>query len=108
VLFNKVGTAPGMWMKKENTVYISLPGVPYEMKYIVENEIIPKIVKEYERAVIFRLGRILSGGAKGPGLFFILPCVDNIVNLDLRTVTFDVNFEFEVLIDSQLERNPLL
>lgn len=52
VLFNKVGTAPGMWMKKEDTVYISLPGVPYEMKYIVENEIIPKIVKEYERPYI--------------------------------------------------------
>ncbi|MEC4003926.1 CinA family nicotinamide mononucleotide deamidase-related protein [Flavobacterium sp. SUN052] len=52
VLFNKVGTAPGMWMKKENTVYISLPGVPYEMKYIVEHEIIPKIVKEYERPYI--------------------------------------------------------
>jgi len=49
-----------------------------------------KIVKEYERAVIFRLGRILPGGAKGPGLFFILPCIDNIVNADLRTVTFDV------------------
>ncbi|MEO0037771.1 MAG: Nicotinamide-nucleotide amidohydrolase PncC [Bacteroidota bacterium] len=52
ILFNKVGTAPGMWMKKEDTVYISLPGVPYEMKYIVENEIIPKIVKEYERPYI--------------------------------------------------------
>lgn len=52
VLFNKVGTAPGMWMKKENTVYISLPGVPYEMKYIVENEIIPKVVKEYQRPYI--------------------------------------------------------
>ncbi len=52
VLFNKVGTAPGMWMKKEDTVYISLPGVPYEMKYIVENEIIPKIVEEYERPYI--------------------------------------------------------
>ena len=52
VLFNKVGTAPGMWMKKENTVFISLPGVPYEMKYIVENEIIPKIVKEYKRPYI--------------------------------------------------------
>ncbi|TBX69151.1 competence/damage-inducible protein A [Flavobacterium silvisoli] len=49
VLFNQMGTAPGMWMKKENTVYISLPGVPYEMKHIVDNEIIPKIVKEYER-----------------------------------------------------------
>ena len=52
VLFNKVGTAPGMWMKKENTVYISLPGVPYEMKYLVENEIVPKIVKEYDRPYI--------------------------------------------------------
>ena len=52
VLHNAVGTAPGMWMKKENTVYISLPGVPYEMKYIVENGIIPKIVKEYKRPYI--------------------------------------------------------
>ena len=52
VLFNKVGTAPGMWMKKEDTVYISLPGVPYEMKYLVENEIVPKIVKEYDRPYI--------------------------------------------------------
>lgn len=52
VLHNAVGTAPGMWIKKENTVYISLPGVPYEMKYIVENEIVPKIVKEYQRPYI--------------------------------------------------------
>jgi nicotinamide-nucleotide amidase len=52
VLFNKVGTAPGMWMKKENTVFISLPGVPFEMKYLVENEIIPKVVKEYKRPYI--------------------------------------------------------
>ncbi len=52
VLHNAVGTAPGMWMKKEGTVYISLPGVPYEMKYILENGIIPKIVKEYQRPYI--------------------------------------------------------
>jgi nicotinamide-nucleotide amidase len=52
VLFNKMGTAPGMWMKKENTVFISLPGVPYEMKYLIENEVIPKIVKEYKRPYI--------------------------------------------------------
>lgn len=52
VLYNQVGTAPGMWMKKENTVYISLPGVPFEMKYLVENEIIPKIVREYKRPYI--------------------------------------------------------
>ena len=52
ILFNQLGTAPGMWMQKENTVFISLPGVPYEMKGIVENEIIPKIVKEYKRPYI--------------------------------------------------------
>ncbi|OAB28941.1 nicotinamide-nucleotide amidase [Flavobacterium fryxellicola] len=52
VLHNQLGTAPGMWMKKENTVFISLPGVPYEMKYIVEHEIIPKVIREYERPYI--------------------------------------------------------
>lgn len=52
VLHNQVGTAPGMWMKKEDTVFISLPGVPFEMKYLVENEIIPKVVKEYDRPYI--------------------------------------------------------
>jgi nicotinamide-nucleotide amidase len=52
VLHNAYGTAPGMWMKKGNTVYISLPGVPYEMKYILDNGIIPKIVNEYKRPYI--------------------------------------------------------
>lgn len=52
VLHNQVGTAPGMWIKKENTVFVSLPGVPFEMKYLVENEIIPKLVKEYKRPYI--------------------------------------------------------
>ncbi|XP_074655863.1 band 7 protein AGAP004871-like isoform X2 [Tubulanus polymorphus] len=49
-----------------------------------------KVVQEYERAVIFRLGRLLSGGAKGPGLFFIIPCTDQYFKIDLRTVSFDV------------------
>ncbi len=52
VIHNQVGTAPGMWMKKENTVFVSLPGVPFEMKYLVEKEIIPKIVTEYKRPYI--------------------------------------------------------
>ncbi|XP_028827256.1 stomatin [Denticeps clupeoides] len=49
-----------------------------------------KIVKEYERAIIFRLGRIIHGGPKGPGLFFILPCTDSFINVDMRTITFDI------------------
>jgi len=49
-----------------------------------------KVVQEYERTVIFRLGRSKKGGAQGPGLFFIIPCIDNTVTVDLRTVSFDV------------------
>jgi regulator of protease activity HflC (stomatin/prohibitin superfamily) len=47
-----------------------------------------RIVPEYERGVIFRLGRIL--GAKGPGLFFIIPVVDRMVRVNLRTQTTDI------------------
>ncbi|XP_055689908.1 band 7 protein AGAP004871 isoform X2 [Lutzomyia longipalpis] len=49
-----------------------------------------KVVQEYERAVIFRLGRLMQGGAKGPGIFFILPCIDAYARVDLRTRTYDV------------------
>jgi regulator of protease activity HflC (stomatin/prohibitin superfamily) len=49
-----------------------------------------KILKEYERGVVFRLGRVYSDGAKGPGLFFLVPFVNRMVKVDLRTVTMDV------------------
>src|ERR671915_2537736 len=48
-----------------------------------------KVVKEYERGVIFRLGRV-QGGPKGPGLFVLLPVMDRMVKIDLRTVTMEV------------------
>lgn len=47
-----------------------------------------KVVREYERGVIFRLGRYT--GAKGPGLFFIIPMADKFIKIDLRTVAFDI------------------
>ncbi len=43
VLMNKFGSAPGMWLEKNNTVFISLPGVPYEMKALIDDEVIPKL-----------------------------------------------------------------
>ena len=46
--------------------------------------------QEYERAVIFRLGRLLKSGARGPGVFFIIPCVDHYEKIDMRTQTYDV------------------
>ncbi|OCT82822.1 hypothetical protein XELAEV_18025356mg [Xenopus laevis] len=51
-----------------------------------------KVVREYERAVIFRLGRMLSGRARGPGLFFYLPCLDKCHKVDFRLKTFEVPF----------------
>src|ERR671915_2585365 len=48
-----------------------------------------RIVQEYERGVIFRLGRVL-GRAKGPGLFFIIPFIDRMVKVNLQTVTMDI------------------
>jgi regulator of protease activity HflC (stomatin/prohibitin superfamily) len=47
-----------------------------------------KVVREYERGVVFRLGRFI--GAKGPGLFFIVPVADRFIKIDLRIVAFDI------------------
>ena len=40
--------------------------------------------------MIFRLGRLLSGGARGPGVFFIIPCVDIYEKIDMRTMTYEI------------------
>ena len=49
-----------------------------------------QVVNEYERAIIFRLGRLKRGGAVGPGLFFVVPCTDQYIKVDLRTFAYDV------------------
>src|SRR5947209_7746135 len=49
-----------------------------------------RILREYERGVIFRLGRLVSGGVKGPGLIFLVPVIDKMVRVSLRTVVMDV------------------
>jgi len=51
--------------------------------YILANAV--RIVQEYERGVIFRLGRV-QGTAKGPGLFLLIPIMDRMIKVDLRTV----------------------
>ncbi len=57
-----------------------------------------KIVQEYERGVIFRLGRVV--GAKGPGLFLIIPIIDRMVKVDLRTITLDVPSQEAITADN--------
>ena len=57
---------------------------PFSLIYVI------KVIPVYERGVIFRLGRIKGGKASGPGLVYLLPCLDKIINVDTRLKTFDV------------------
>jgi regulator of protease activity HflC (stomatin/prohibitin superfamily) len=57
-----------------------------------------KVVNEYERGVVFRLGRVQ--GAKGPGLFFIIPIIDKMRKVDLRTITLDVPAQEAITADN--------
>merc|ERR1719379_954368 len=61
-----------------------LASLPFSLFFVV------KVVQEYERSVIFRLGRLLTGGARGPGVFFIIPCVDTYEKIDMRSQTFEI------------------
>jgi nicotinamide-nucleotide amidase len=53
VLPNKVGTAPGMWFEKNDTIFVSVPGVPFEMKYLVKNEILPRLQNNGKTKAMF-------------------------------------------------------
>lgn len=53
VLHNKYGTAPGLWMEKDKTVFVALPGVPFEMKRLMEREVIPRLKEKFNRPFIY-------------------------------------------------------
>lgn len=61
VLFNKVGTAPGMWFEKNNTIFVSVPGVPFEMKYLVEYEILPRLRERAQSGAIYHKTVLTQG-----------------------------------------------
>ena len=66
-----------------------------------------RIVQEYERAVLFRLGRVQKNGTVGPGLFFIMPCMDQvIISLRRHNSNFFSLFEFPTLIKRELATIP--
>jgi regulator of protease activity HflC (stomatin/prohibitin superfamily) len=72
---------------------MSIPGLPSGFFFLIVFLVILaasaiKILREYERGVIFRLGRLI--GAKGPGIIFIIPGVDKLLRISLRTVTMDI------------------
>merc|ERR1719394_639984 len=77
---------PGIFAKAISlgSLLLVIFSLPLSLFFVV------KVVQEYERAVIFRLGRLLVGGARGPGVFFILPCVDTYEKIDMRSQTFEI------------------
>ena len=66
------------------SLFLIVVSLPLSLMFVV------KVVQEYERAVIFRLGRLLTGGARGPGVFFVIPCVDVYEKIDMRSQTFEI------------------
>ncbi|MEN8118184.1 MAG: competence/damage-inducible protein A [Bacteroidota bacterium] len=64
VLPNKTGTAPGMWFEKNDTIFVSVPGVPLEMKYLVENEILPRFSNNEKAKAIFHKTVLTQGLAE--------------------------------------------
>ncbi|MDO7173791.1 competence/damage-inducible protein A [Mariniflexile sp. AS56] len=61
VLMNKLGTAPGMWMEKDSKVFISLPGVPFEMNALIEESVIPKLKEKYNCPYILHKTLLVYG-----------------------------------------------
>jgi len=52
VLMNANGTAPGMWLEKDNTIFVSMPGVPFEMKNLMKDEVLPRLQKKFDKRFI--------------------------------------------------------
>jgi nicotinamide-nucleotide amidase len=61
VIHNANGTAPGMWMERDKTVFVAMPGVPYEMKTMMSTIILPKLVSEYKLPVIYHKTVLTQG-----------------------------------------------
>ena len=64
ILANKLGTAPGLWFTDKGTIFVFMPGVPFEMKYIMEYEVLPRIKKLYNNATILHRTVLTQGAAE--------------------------------------------
>lgn len=61
ILPNKMGTAPGMWFEKDNTIFVSMPGVPFEMQYLIEQEVIPRLKASRATSAIYHKTILTQG-----------------------------------------------
>jgi nicotinamide-nucleotide amidase len=122
VITNPNGTAPGMWMKKENIVFVSMPGVPFEMKAMVTESIIPKIKNENTLPFIYHKTVLTNGIGESMLAELIEPWEDNLIKSNiklaylpqpgmvrLRLSSFGPNIEeLKKNIDGEIEKLKLL
>ncbi len=64
VLPNKMGTAPGLWFEKNNTVFVAVPGVPYEMKYLITEQVLPRLREKGKTKAIYHRTVLTQGIAE--------------------------------------------
>jgi nicotinamide-nucleotide amidase len=84
VIHNPNGTAPGMWVKRDKTVFISMPGVPYEMKAMMTETILPKIKKENNLPHIYHKTVLTNGIGESALSEMIESWEDNLVNSNIK------------------------
>ncbi len=122
VFRNANGTAPGMWLQKQNTIFICIPGVPHEMKALMTNAILPKIISEYKLPHIYHKTVLTQGIGESALAELIEAWEDNLVlkNIKLaylpqagivrlRLSTFGTNFsELENNVNSEIEKLKVL
>lgn len=121
VIFNKVGTAPGLWFEKNDTIFISIPGVPFEMKYLVEYEILPRLKKNGKNKAIYHktvqtcglpesiLAERIEEWESGLPGNIKLAYLPNPMSVRLRLSAFgdDINF-LEQQVEAEIEKLKLL
>lgn len=123
VIRNKNGTAPGMWMEKNKTIFVSMPGVPYEMQAMVTDDVIPEIKKRFKLPFIFHKTILTQGIGESDLADLISDWEDSLtdkeiglaylpspgmVRLRLSSKGFD-ELELHKKIESQIERvKPLI
>ncbi len=117
VIPNGAGTAPCMWFERNNTVFVSLPGVPFEMKYIIENEILPRLTKSGKTRAIYHKTVLTQGlpesmlAMKIEGWENALPPEIRLaylpnpmsVRLRLSAKGFDKN-QLEILVENEIQK----
>ncbi len=84
VIHNANGTAPGMWMKKNNTTFISMPGVPYEMKSIMTEIVLPKIKAENNLPHIYHKTVLTNGIGESSLAEMIEPWEDKLIEKNIK------------------------